>query len=61
VVEGDFNKVPDAVRNASRDDIVLRLVLLKHEPHRLDLVAGEAAIAAGIEVAEQERLQQSEL
>ena len=36
---------------ACRDDVIVRLVLLQHQPHRLDIVAGVAPVALGIEVA----------
>ena len=37
---------------AGGDDEVLRLVLLQHQPLRLDVVAGMAPVAQGVEVAE---------
>ena len=36
-----------AVRLAGRDHVVVRLVLLEHQPHRLDVVPGEAPVALG--------------
>ena len=35
-------------------DVVVGLVLLEHQPHRLDVVAGEAPVALGVEVAERQ-------
>ena len=36
----------------ARDDVVVRLVLLQHEPHRAHVVPGVAPVAPGVEVAE---------
>jgi hypothetical protein len=36
------------------DDEIVGVVLLEHQPHRLDVVAGEAPVALGIEVAEEQ-------
>ena len=38
------------------DHVVIGLVLLQHEPHRFDVVAGEPPVPLGIEVAEVEFL-----
>ena len=35
-------------------DVVIRGLLLQHEPHALDVVSGEAPIAGGFQVAEVE-------
>ena len=40
------------VRLAGRDHVVVGLVLLEHQPHRLDVVLGVAPVALGVEVAE---------
>src|SRR5581483_7078026 len=44
----------DAVGDAGSDDEVFGGVLLEHEPHGFYVVAGEAPIAFGVEVAEDE-------
>ena len=44
------------MRLAGGDDVVVRLVLLEHEPHRLDIIAGKAPVALGVHVAEVELL-----
>ncbi len=44
------------MRLAGRHHEVVGLVLLEHQPHRLDVVAGEAPVALGVEVAEVELL-----
>ncbi len=46
---------------AGGDDVVLRLLLLEHEPLHLDVVAGVAPVALGVEVAEVEILLQADL
>jgi hypothetical protein len=42
----------DAVRLAGGDHEIVWLVVLKHQPHRLDIVAGETPVASCVEVAE---------
>jgi hypothetical protein len=49
-----LNKLTHAVLLAGRDDVVLRLLLLQHEPLHLDVVAGVSPVAFGVEVAEEE-------
>ncbi len=49
-----LDELADAVLLAGGDDEVLRLVLLEHEPLHLDVVAGVAPVALGVEVAEEE-------
>ena len=61
VLERDLHQVADRVRLAAGDDVVVRLVLLEHEPHGPDVVAGEAPVAASLEVADAEFLLQPEL
>ena len=36
---------------AGGDDVVVGLVLLEHQPHGPDVVAGESPVALGVEVA----------
>ena len=50
--EGDLAELAHRVRRVGGDDVVAGLVLLEHQPHRLDVVAGEAPVALGVEVAE---------
>ena len=50
--EGDLAGAADGVRLAGRDHVVVRLVLLQHQPHRAHVVAGEAPVALRVEVAE---------
>jgi hypothetical protein len=52
VLKGCFDQVPDAVGFSCGDDIVLRFVLLEHQPHRPHVVRRVAPVAAGFEVAE---------
>src|SRR5438034_1177290 len=40
-IEGDPAHVPDGVREAGGDDVVGRRIMLQHQPHRPDVVAGE--------------------
>ena len=46
---------------ACGDNVVLRLLLLEHEPLHLDVVAGVAPVAFGAEVAEEELLLKADL
>ena len=45
VAERGVDQIADRVAHAGRDDVVVRLVLLQHQPHRADVVAGEAPVA----------------
>ena len=56
--EGRVEEVADRVGLAGGDDVVVGLLLLEHQPHRLDVVAGEAPVALGVEVAEHQLLLQ---
>src|SRR5688572_15409898 len=61
VTEDLVAELADAVGLAGGDDEVLGLSLLEHEPHGLDVVAGESPVALGVEVAEEELLLEAEL
>ncbi len=56
--EGHLHQVAHRVRHARRDHVVVGALLLEHEPHRADVVAGEAPVAGGVQVAERERVVQ---
>ena len=58
VGERQVEELSDRVRLAGRHDVVVGLGLLHHPPHRVHVVAGEAPVAAGVEVAEGEGLLQ---
>ena len=49
--EGALDEFFDGVRLARCDHVIVGLVLLEHEPHRLHVVAGVTPIALGVEVA----------
>ena len=59
--ERRLDELAHLVRLAGGDDVVVGLVLLQHQPHRLDVVAGVAPVALGLEVAEHEVFLQPEL
>src|SRR5262249_24538231 len=61
VTEGCFRKCPDRVADAGRDDVIIGLILLKHQPHRAHVVAGEPPVTTGIEVAKAEVIREAEL
>ena len=52
--EGELGEVPNDVRFTGRHDVVVGLRLLQHEPHGLDVFAGVAPVALGVQVAERE-------
>ena len=52
VVEGDAAHVAHRGRDAGRDDVVVRLVLLQHQPHGAHVVVGVAPVALGVDIAE---------
>ena len=52
MVECDFNKFANGVSFASADDKIISGILLKHKPHSANIIASEAPISAGIEVAQ---------
>jgi hypothetical protein len=37
---------------AGADDVIVRLVLLQHQPHGADVIAGETPIALRLQVAQ---------
>ena len=55
-LEGLLDKFTDGVGLSSGEDVVIRLILLEHAPHALDVVAGVAPITLGVDVAEVEAL-----
>ena len=59
--ERELAELPHRVRLAGRDHVVVRLVLLEHQPHRLDVVARIAPVALGVQVAEAELVGQPQL
>ena len=61
MAEGDLEKLAHRVLLAGGDDVVVRLVLLQHPPHGLDVVAGEAPVALRVEVAQVELVLQPDL
>ncbi len=54
VREGAFDEILHRVTLAGGDHVVVRLVLLQHQPHGPDVVTGVAPVTARIEVAEHE-------
>ena len=55
VLARDLHQLADGMAHAGGDDVVVRLVLLEHQPHRAHVVAGESPVAPRVEVAEAER------
>ena len=59
--EGDVDELLHGVLLAGRDHVVVGLVRLEHQPHRLDVVAGEAPVALRVEVAQAQLVGEAEL
>ena len=51
-VEGNGDELLNGMRFAGADDEILGLVVLKHQPHGPHIIAGEAPIALGLQVAQ---------
>ena len=50
--EGDLAQLADGMHLAGRDDEVVGLGLLEHQPHRLDVLRRVAPVSLGVEIAE---------
>src|SRR5579859_2544366 len=61
MLEGYPAHVAHRGRAAGGDDIVVRSVLLQHQPHGADIVLGVAPVAAGFEIAEFQHVGQAQL
>ena len=55
-MKGDLEQVADGMALAGGDDVVLGFVLLQHEPHRPNVVAGEAPVPGHVHVADRQDL-----
>jgi len=60
-LESQLAKIPHAGATAGRDDVVVRLRLLQHQPHGLDIVAGVAPVAFRVQVPQRQLVLQAEL
>ena len=61
MLEGEAAEVADAGGDAGCDHVVVGVLLLQHEVHGLDVVAGVAPVAGAVEVAEREVVGQAQL
>ena len=66
VVEAQFRKnllgeLAHRVGLSGGDDVVVGPLLLEHQPHRLDVIAGESPVAFRLEIAEEELVLEAEL
>src|ERR1700694_351811 len=52
--KGGLHELAHRAHVACRDHVIVRLVLLEHQPHSLDVVTGVAPVAFGVEVSEPE-------
>ena len=59
LAERRLHKLPHRPRHPSRDHIVTRFVLLKHQPHRFHVVLRMAPVPLGVEVAHAQLLRLS--
>src|ERR1700734_1917281 len=46
---------------AGSDDVIVRPILLQHQPHRFDVIAGKAPVALRVEITQREPILQPEL
>ena len=53
-----FDKLPHAVGLTGGQDIIVRMILLKHEPHAFHVVSGVAPVADGVEIAQEQAILQ---
>ncbi len=53
-LEGEAAELAHGVRLTRRHDVVVRRVLLQHQPHRPDVVGGVAPVALGVEIAQRQ-------
>ena len=60
-LERDAHELAHAVRSSGRDDVVVGLRLLQHQPHRAHVVAREAPVAMRVEVSEPQLFSEAEL
>src|SRR5262249_33266387 len=51
MIERDLDELADRVTHTGRDDVVVRAILLEHQPHRAHVIAGKAPVAMRLEVA----------
>ena len=61
LVEGDLQALAHRVRRTRGDHVVLGLLTLEHQPHRLHVVLRIPPVAFGVEVAEVQLLHQTKL
>jgi len=59
--EGQVTELADGHAFAGRNDVVVGLLLLKHQPHRPHVVAGKTPVTLRVEIAEVELVLQAEL
>ena len=52
MLERDIEKFANGMRLVRGDHIVIRFILLKHQPHGLDVFLGISPIPFGIEISE---------
>src|SRR5580658_350771 len=52
MTEGNLQEIMDGIALAGSDDVVVRFVLLKHEPHGANVVTGEAPVTTNLHVAQ---------
>src|SRR5438552_17743183 len=61
VAESFVEKVPDRMGLAGRDNVIVRLFLLEHQPDRFHIIGGVAPIAFRIQITEEELFLKSQL
>ena len=61
VTKGRHAKVPNAVRLARGDHVIIRRILLQHSPHGFHIFLGVAPVALGIQVTQVQFILQADL
>ena len=59
--EGALDELAHGMRLAGRQHVIVGLGLLQHAPHALDVIAGVAPVALGVDVAHVERVLHAEV
>src|SRR5439155_22556502 len=52
MIEGDAHEILDAMSLADADHIIVGVILLQHEPHGPDVIAGKPPVALRLQVAQ---------
>src|SRR5437764_7059878 len=57
--KSELDEIPHTVRLPSGDDVVIGVLLLQHQPHRLDIISGKAPVTLRSEISQVELVLQA--